>query len=463
MEQITEITLYSDGSSIPNPGPSGYGIYGTDNLKNTYSGYGPVEINGTNNMAELTGVIKAIEFVFTIPTITTALIKSDSRYVVDNIKMLSKWCKNNWATSTGSPVANLTYWKTIQNLLAELNSKGIKIKFEWVKGHSNSRENIIADSNATKGRLALISGITDHVIEQITDTESDAAVINNTDIKKKKKRGEKVEKPSLPPLLSGKRWFFNTSQSNILPDGRYVYTTTTYLDSKKTKNKNLGKRNADTHYSLYLSKDAVTELEGIKKQFNTAYPIEIKPILVELPQVTKGAVWPTIINNGFDDITLTNGNGITKDGTIIGYILHPPKLVYNLESIFNFGMLLLQDYENGIESDILNYIDVTNYFLDKETVKKRTLVSTFTQGEKILEIKDIYLKNGKKISIKLNIGIDIPLRSTFLNLLKLTPEFIKITMIVFAQTEHSMRIALVIETSNSTTITFSNDANYRLI
>ncbi len=54
-----QITLYSDGSSLGNPGPGGYG--GILEFKGKCKEYCGAEIHTTNNRMELQGVIKGLK------------------------------------------------------------------------------------------------------------------------------------------------------------------------------------------------------------------------------------------------------------------------------------------------------------------------------------------------------------------------------------------------------------------
>lgn len=144
---MKKIHLYSDGSSLGNPGPGGWGTilkYGT-NVREL-SGGSP---NTTNNIMELTGVVeglKALKFPCEVQVV------SDSKYVVQGInEWLLNWEKNNWKTAGKSPVKNLELWKEYLEV-----SKKHKVNAIWVKGHAghieNERCDILAKNEAEKFR-----------------------------------------------------------------------------------------------------------------------------------------------------------------------------------------------------------------------------------------------------------------------------------------------------------------------
>ncbi len=141
------ITLYSDGSSLGNPGPGGWGtILEFNGHEKELSGGNP---NTTNNQMELQGVIEGLK-ALKEPCIVQ--IYSDSKYVVQAIEeWLVNWVKNNWKTAGKKPVKNQELWQEYLNV-----SKKHTIKANWVKGHAghpqNERCDILARDEAEKLR-----------------------------------------------------------------------------------------------------------------------------------------------------------------------------------------------------------------------------------------------------------------------------------------------------------------------
>ncbi|WP_072681445.1 ribonuclease HI [Arcobacter sp. LA11] len=140
---MKEINLYSDGSSLGNPGPGGWGtILEYKGKEKELSG---PEENTTNNKMELRGVIEGLK-ALKEPCIVN--ITSDSTYVVKGInEWLNSWIKNNWKTSTKKPVKNVELWQEYVEV-----SKKHKINATWVKGHAghthNERCDILARTEA---------------------------------------------------------------------------------------------------------------------------------------------------------------------------------------------------------------------------------------------------------------------------------------------------------------------------
>lgn len=131
---MKKITLFSDGSSLGNPGPGGFG---------TILRYGKTEkiIRGgephtTNNRMELRGVIEGLKALKEPCDVT---IVSDSSYVIKGInEWLSGWVKRNFAK-----VKNPDLWREYLEAAAPH-----KIHGEWVRGHDGHIENEQCDQIA---------------------------------------------------------------------------------------------------------------------------------------------------------------------------------------------------------------------------------------------------------------------------------------------------------------------------
>ena len=142
---MKKINLYSDGSSLGNPGPGGWGtILEFNGIKKELSAG---EKFTTNNKMELTGVIKGLQ---SLKEPCEVYIISDSKYVVQAInEWLENWIKNGFKTKNNKPIKNYDLW---QEYL--VSSKQHKVFASWVKGHCGHEENercdILARTQAEK-------------------------------------------------------------------------------------------------------------------------------------------------------------------------------------------------------------------------------------------------------------------------------------------------------------------------
>ncbi len=116
--------IHTDGSCLLNPGPGGWGavIAGEGGATSKLSGG---ERSTTNNRMEIVAVIEALE---SIPQGASAVVHSDSEYVV---KTMTKGWKRN---------ANKDLWERLERAAAARN-----VEFRWVRGHAGNKGNEMAD------------------------------------------------------------------------------------------------------------------------------------------------------------------------------------------------------------------------------------------------------------------------------------------------------------------------------
>ncbi|NVK04897.1 MAG: ribonuclease HI [Flavobacteriia bacterium] len=122
---MSDVQIYTDGSSKGNPGPGGYGVIlvAGQRKKEMSAGFRMT----TNNRMELLAVIIGLEALRKDGL--NVLVVSDSKYVVDAVEKgwLQNWQRRGWAK-----VKNPDLWKRLLPLLRKQN-----VRFQWVKGHNN--------------------------------------------------------------------------------------------------------------------------------------------------------------------------------------------------------------------------------------------------------------------------------------------------------------------------------------
>ena len=135
---MQEIHIYTDGSSLGNPGPGGYGIIiewvGKGHIKEFSRGFKYT----TNNRMELWAVIDALEKLKKKPM--DVLIISDSKYVIEAIE--KKWVFG-WQKKNFKGKKNPDLWKRFLKIYPQHN-----VQFQWVKGHNNHPQNERCDQLA---------------------------------------------------------------------------------------------------------------------------------------------------------------------------------------------------------------------------------------------------------------------------------------------------------------------------
>lgn len=133
---MAEVIIYTDGSALGNPGPGGYGVVLMSGVhrKELAEGYTLT----TNNRMELMAVIKGLAALKKEGLDVT--IYSDSKYVVDAVEKGWIW---NWVRINFKDKKNSDLWRAFIPLYKKQN-----VKFIWVKGHANNKENERCDTLA---------------------------------------------------------------------------------------------------------------------------------------------------------------------------------------------------------------------------------------------------------------------------------------------------------------------------
>lgn len=144
------ITIYTDGSAWPNPGPGGWAAI-IDGKEICGS-----EKQTTNNRMEITAVLRSLE---TIPHNSDVKIYSDSQYVVNGIGSwvdgkpfkegwMVGWQKRGWTRREGE-LQNVDLWKEIYSLVKLYSS----VELRWIRGHDDNELNERCDRLALQARM----------------------------------------------------------------------------------------------------------------------------------------------------------------------------------------------------------------------------------------------------------------------------------------------------------------------
>lgn len=134
------ITAAADGSSLGNPGPAGWAWYVSPDCWD--AGGWP---EGTNNMGELTAVLRLLEATAAAGLADEPLrILADSQYAINCItQWMPGWKRRGWRKGDGKPVANRPILEAL-----DVAMRGRNVTFEWVRGHAGHDMNEAADQRA---------------------------------------------------------------------------------------------------------------------------------------------------------------------------------------------------------------------------------------------------------------------------------------------------------------------------
>ena len=142
MTSPKEVTIYTDGACIGNPGPGGYGamlVY--DDQRSELSGGRRLT---TNNRMEMLAAIEGLEALKEPCSVT---LYSDSQYLVNAMEQgwALRWRQNGWRRDKKDRALNPDLWAKLLKL-----AEGHHVEFRWVKGHAGHPENERCDQLATQ-------------------------------------------------------------------------------------------------------------------------------------------------------------------------------------------------------------------------------------------------------------------------------------------------------------------------
>ena len=145
------ITAAADGSSLGNPGPTGWGWY-IDEARWAAGG----QRLGTNNIGELSAVIDLLQQSAGVDELH---VLCDSQYVIKAItQWMPGWKRKGWKKADGKPVLNVELMQELDRLMTARRAAGGVVRFEWVKGHAGHPLNEAADRLANGAATAYQRG-----------------------------------------------------------------------------------------------------------------------------------------------------------------------------------------------------------------------------------------------------------------------------------------------------------------
>ncbi|MGE5402421.1 MAG: ribonuclease HI [Ignavibacteriales bacterium] len=137
MSELKHVTIFTDGGSLGNPGPGGYGVVVIykDRRKEFSGGYKLT----TNNRMELTAAIVGLSALKERCKVT---LYTDSQYLVNSVMKgwAVRWKAKGWMRNKTEKAENSDLWEKLLNLISKH-----AVEFKWIKGHAGHTENEICD------------------------------------------------------------------------------------------------------------------------------------------------------------------------------------------------------------------------------------------------------------------------------------------------------------------------------
>lgn len=489
------MVLYSDGGCRPNPGYGGWGVHGylytpevpkkasghpdhvctstgyvsklesalklglegkqdrrryDRNIEVTpihyVDGYGSLLGSVSNNVAELEAAIQAMRHALEYD-ITEFQLWTDSSYVCNGLQSWAvTWQANGWIKQDLTEVANVTYWKALLEVRDRLVQRGVSIKVEWIKGHSELLGNVMADKLATLGVMAARASMNTNCVTT-TGAENYWKYA-----------------PERHPFISYRAMVFNTLEE-------YTRTGEYYLGEFSKEEDLIGKRVSDGALSLVRLKEPDFVLESLRKrQISLAGGINTI-VLARLDQIFRPETHQNITNYG--DLSLQQASNLRLDlsglaGEAITRELRPPKLAHRIEGEINDLAEKLEAYlssDPGIVvtdlSDIL-YETSTKVKKKGETVTEVKLRPKFNVGFAALQVDANYqAEDGiKAVPVTLTLGIDMLDRNALKRLESMAP---KVSLISWLESPNVFRYATVVECGEDKGIWAGVYSNLRIV
>lgn len=130
-----EMTIFTDGACVPNPGPGGWAaLILVDGKEKVLTGH---ESYTTNNRMELTAALNALK---SVKSSNGILLVTDSEYLRRGVtEWLPGWQANHWKRKGGA-LANRDLWQALALELVKHT-----VRWKWVRGHAGHAGNLLVD------------------------------------------------------------------------------------------------------------------------------------------------------------------------------------------------------------------------------------------------------------------------------------------------------------------------------
>ena len=152
---MNNLFIYTDGSSDNRIKTAGWAFcLSTDKKTSIHADSGYVD--GTNNVAELLGVINALHYVAGNTKAKKIIVHTDSKYVSETVYFdYYQWYNSDWKVIENGKLVdrkNKKLWIELRNQIHVMKMRGITVDIIWVRGHNGNTLNELVDKLAVKAR-----------------------------------------------------------------------------------------------------------------------------------------------------------------------------------------------------------------------------------------------------------------------------------------------------------------------
>lgn len=118
------LVIWSDGSSLGNPGPGGYGVIIASKKFGEVIELGGSKGTTTNNEMELSAIVAGLSYA--THNTEPVHIFTDSSYLISGAESwMYGWKRNNWCKADGEEIKNRFLWESIYQLVGERGRSNI--------------------------------------------------------------------------------------------------------------------------------------------------------------------------------------------------------------------------------------------------------------------------------------------------------------------------------------------------
>lgn len=392
-------------------------------------GYEPL-IGGTNNQAEVLGLLNALKLIEALSPPQTQLVL-DSEYALKGALLWNpKWKEKNYIKNDGSEVPNKEIWAEVAQVIERIEAKKIKVAWDWVKGHRDDVGNNTADLTSNQAMNAAINNETGirFTISEVAKYWSPAVTIH--------------------PLLREPRLYLPVNLVNRPIKEGQVY----YFGNVGPADDVEGQPSADRGYSVVHLAEPDPVLSITEDYFRKACLTNHDIFIIRLrnDMITKAKMYAEILEHGSIFFEPKPENQVIKNVHTrksekgFGEAIDPPELSSKLlENLLRLEELL--SIVRGGGHDTIVSHEISDLFYGVEQKKNKEVVKYQASNKAFIrsEIKYVHEDRECVRAIPLTYGIDLPSQSTLRALVNFNP---KLHLIHWQENNLWRRYATVLET-----------------
>lgn len=415
-------------------------------------GFGALIPESTNNIAEITAAMRAIEVCMQQGT-TSLLMVMDSEYVLKGLTQWApQWEAANWIKPDGTPRANAELWQKLLSLKRALEADGCKIDYQWVKGHDGKRRylgNEIADAHATRAVVAGFNGFATETLK-VTDAKG------YWNVKAERSR-----------LISHPNWYFGTQggADRLTADGRHIY----YLGDPREDDELLGKKIANATFSVLYLKEADPAMSTVYRAMEKMGTGQYQGLSIgRLDKIFLPNVYRELSEYGENLLVMDRNKQrlSMSDKTVLADEIRPARLAYHAVEALQSLENVMADYLKGNPGQQVRATDLTDLLYESDPAKKKPetkLKAHITSTLRSMEVSANYasVDRGTDVTkLVVTLGLDLPDRNT---LSALADTGIKVTLLTWPESPLAVRYATVIESGEDAGIWSGIYANLHML